>query len=43
MALQILTGIAKPFSYFIVDKDCCNKFLEGILNQEQGNCLFKSA
>ena len=43
MALQILTGIAKPFSYFIVDKDCCNKHLEGILNQEQGNCLFKSA
>lgn len=37
MAFQILTGIAKLFSYFIVDKNYCNKHLEGILNQEQGS------
>ena len=40
MALQILTGIAEPFSYLIVDKDCCNKHFEGISSQEQGSCLF---
>jgi hypothetical protein len=43
MALQILTGIAKPFSYFIVAKDCCNKHLERISNQKQSHCPFKSA
>jgi len=40
MALQILTGTAKPFLYFVVDENCCNKHLEGILSQEQGSCLF---
>ena len=38
MALQILTGTAKPFFLvFIVVKNCCNNHLERISNQKQSH------